>query len=358
MKKLRAFLSRKKASTFKKIPGFFLAGFVVLALIGASYHFWHRPPPIPPNKVVEVAPVKKQLLQQTVTLMGVIHPKHSTVLVAKANGLLDVIVPTGEKVTKGQLIAKMDNLELQNNLQLSEAEEILNQKQLDRLKFVLDKGIVSAREFEEKKQAWIESQKEVSRNKIELNNLQFTAPFEGIVGAYKLREGTQVRQGDPVVSIYDPKTLVIDFDIPCSNLSNIKAGLPLKVMNISYTLTHVQKMLDEDTHMCPADADIQCDNCLIGSAVPVELVILEKPNALLIPYQAIFLRDGKPFVYIVEAGKIQLVAVKTGAQQQDHIEVLSGLKAGQPIVIKGQERLYPEMTVDILPSTPMSTASP
>lgn len=300
-----------------------------------------------PNKLVEVELIKKQRLQQTIHLLGTIHPKHTTVLIAKEAGMLDSLIPTGQKVKKGTLIAKIDNPDLEKNLLLSLSAVELAKAQYERINPLVKSGYVSTKEVEEKKQAWIDAQKELSKTKIELDNLRFYAPFDGIIGAYKKREGSQVNAGEPIVSIYDPSSLVVDFDIPCSNLTTLNEGQPVYVMEKQYSLSHLQKMLDEETHMCPADVDIQCEECLIGATTNVELVVAEKNDTIVIPFQALFLRNSKPFVYIVKKGKVVLVSVKTGLQQQDKIEIVEGLNAGQQLVIKGQERLYPEMAVDI-----------
>jgi membrane fusion protein (multidrug efflux system) len=309
-----------------------------------------------PNKVVEVEVVKQQAIQQRVRLLGIIHPKHTTTLIAKGSGTLDAFIATGQSVSKGTLIATIDNVDVEKNVQLSKSAEQLAKEQYERFAPLTKKGFVSPKEIEEKNQAWISTQKEFSKAKIELDNLRFYAPFDGIVGAYKKREGAQVSQGESVVSVYDPTSLVVDFDIPCSNLTVINEGQKVYVLGKSYSLTHMQKMLDEETHMCPADVDIKCSNCLIGDTVRVDLVVSEKENVIVVPFQALFLRDSHPAVFVVNKGKVQLIPVKTGVKQEDQIEIVEGLKAGQQLIIKGQDRLYPDMSVDIF-SPPEKTSS-
>lgn len=322
---------------------------ILLVLYLAITHFYNKSSEHP-NKLVEVEEIKPQNIQQKIHLLGVIHPKHTTMLIAKGSGTLDVLVATGQKVKKGTLIATIVNADIEKNVQLSESAEQLAKEQYDRFGPLINKGFVSPKEVEEKKHAWINAQKEFSRAKIELYDLQFYAPFDGIVGAYKKREGSQVNQGESVVSIYDPASLVVDFDIPCTNISSVNAGQKVYVNGKKYALSHMQKMLDEDTHMCPADVDIQCETCLIGSTVPVELVTYEKKNAIVIPFQALFLRDSQSVVYVVTNGKVQLISVKTGMKQEDKVEIIKGLKSGQQLIIKGQDRLYPDMSVDIYSS--------
>ncbi|WP_367274388.1 efflux RND transporter periplasmic adaptor subunit [uncultured Legionella sp.] len=322
---------------------------ITMPIILISRFFSHsaEQTPVNPNKMVEVEIVKTQKFQQSIKLLGIIHPKHTTVLVSKGTGMLDELIPTGQKVKKGTLIAKIVNPDIEKNLQLSLSAETLAKAQFDRFNPLLKTGFVSPKEVEEKKQAWLVAQKELSKTKIELDNLRFYAPFDGIIGAYKKREGSEINQGEAVVSIYDPSSLVVDLDVPCSNLTGLNEGQAVRVLGKEYTLTHLQKMIDEHTHMCPADVDIQCDTCLLGTTVNVDLIVAEQQNTIVIPFQALFLRNSEPFVYIVEQEKVTLVPVKTGMKEQDKIEITEGLKPGQQLIIKGQERLYPEMVVDI-----------
>ncbi|KTC86625.1 efflux RND transporter periplasmic adaptor subunit [Legionella brunensis] len=301
-------------------------------------------------KIVEVEEITPHDIQQTTELIGTIRPKHATVLIAKANGMLDSLVATGQKIQKGMLIAKIDNPDMEKNHQLSETAEKIAHTQYDRLSKLLKTGYISAKEVEEKKQAWIEASKNLSQTKIELDTMRFYAPFDGIIGAYKKREGTQVNAGDPIVTIYDPARLTVDFDIPCTNIKSLKEGQHVRILGTEYRLTHIQRMIDEDTHMCPADVDIVCEDCVIGASVDVELVVKEKKKVLVIPYQAVFLKNGKHFVYIVEDHKVILTSVETGLQNKSRIEITSGLKTGHILVINGQERLYPGMTVGIYKS--------
>lgn len=299
------------------------------------------------DKVVEVVNVKPGKIQQTVTLLGTVKPKHATTLVAESTGLLDILVNSGEKVNKGVLIAKLVNPDIEKNYNLSLAAEKLSHEQYLRFQEVKKPGIISAREIEEKKQAWLSAQKETSTAKIQLKTSQFYAPFTGVIGLYKKHEGAQINHGDAVVSIYDPSVLRVDVDIPCTNIEGIRTGQTVKVNHREFKLTHVQKMLDEDTHMCPADIDITCNKCVIGSSVVVELVIKEKRKTLVIPEQAIFLRNGKSFVYKVVQNKVELVPVEIGLEDKNQVEIIKGLNPGDQVISKSPERIFPGMMVGI-----------
>lgn len=339
-------------SRFFRYPKYSLFGLILMiSMIGLGVKFYgnfihHSVSKKSVHKLVEVIPVQFMKLQQSVELIGIIHAKHATTLVAKGSGMLDALALSGQTVKKGELIAQMANPDLEKNLHLSLVSEKLAKEQFHQLKPLIAKGFVSTQEAAQKKQALLEAQKEVSKIRIELDNLRFYAPFDGIIGAYKKREGAQVTVGEAVLNLYDPATLVVDFDVPCNNLKAIRTGQTVHVLGKAYQLTHIQRMIDEESNMCPAHVDIQCRDCLIGSAVTITVVTKERDHALAIPFQALFLKEGQPSVYVVEAGKIVLKSVKTGIKQKDTIEILSGLKPGQWVVLKAQERLYPGLTVD------------
>lgn len=303
------------------------------------------PPPSP--KIVEVITVMPTTIEKKIKLIGTIRPKHSTILVAKGAGMLDPLVSSGQSVKKGDLIAKIINPDIEKSYQLSKETEQLESTQYQRLKNLQPRGFVSAREVEEKKRIWIDAQKEKARTKIELKNMRFYAPFDGVIGAFRIKEGAQISEGAPVVTIYDPNSLTVEIDIPCTNNHSIKEKQPIYILNRLYHLNHVQKMIDDETHMCPADVDIQCTKCLVGASVAGQLIMSKKTGALVIPTQALFLKQGKTHVYKVVANKIELVAVKTGIQEEDKVEIISGIKPGEQIVSKSPERLYPGLDVSI-----------
>ncbi|KTD39985.1 efflux RND transporter periplasmic adaptor subunit [Legionella parisiensis] len=337
---------RNSLSSKYKVIGLSSILFTVLSIYYLFYyHAQTSPPPAP--KIVETVTVAPTTIEKTIRLIGTIRPKHATVLVAKGSGMLDTLISSGQTVEKGDLIAKIINPDIERSYKLSKETEQLENTQYQRFKNLQKPGFVSTREVEEKKRIWIDSQKEKARTKIELKNMRFYAPFDGIIGAFKIKEGAQVTEGAPVVTIYDPNSLTVEIDIPCTNNHSIKENQPIYILNKLYHLTHVQKMIDDETHMCPADVDIQCTDCLVGASVSGRLVVNKKTGVLVIPTQALFLKQGKTHVYKVVNKKIELVPVKTGIQEKDQVEIISGLKSGENIVSKSPERLYPGLEVSI-----------
>lgn len=319
----------------------------ILLSISLYFYLHSKNEPQPPSKVVEVELLKPSSIQKNVSLIGTIHPKHASLLVAKRTGVLDILLTSGQAVKKGELLAKIINPDIEKNYHLSKDAVAIAENQYQRFLNLQNKGFVSLRELEEKKQSLIEAQKDLAKTKIEMKEMRFYAPFDGVIGAFKLREGSQLNVGDAVVTIYDSHTKTIDLDIPCTYLKYIKPNQAVSVFNHKYQLSHIQEMMDEDTHMCPADIDVSCEHCVMGDSVTVQLILKEKQDVLVIPTQALFLQNGKLFVYKVLDNHIELVAVKQGIQDKEKVEIVSGLKAGDSVVSNNPERLYPGMEVTI-----------
>lgn len=324
-----------------------------LALLSVYFLFFSFSPQFPPDvKIVEVVEVKKQNIRQTTRLIGTIKPNKSSIFLAKGNGTLETFAQAGHKAKKGELIAEIDNPEIEKNFTLSESSEKIAKQQYERSTILNKSGNLSKQTLEEKRTAWIEAQKTLMNAKIELDKIKFYAPFDGIVGAFKIRNGSQVKEGDQIVSFYDPSQTIIEVDIPLSIISSIKDGQEVMVNEKTYRLTHVQKMLDEETHMFPAYLDYDCNNCIIGSNIYIQILVQEKKDVIVVPYESVFLKNGKMHVYIAKDDKAHLQPITLGIREKDQIEITSGIKVGDIVIARGQARLYPEIAIKIhSPST-------
>ncbi len=292
------------------------------------------------TKIVEVVNAKRNDIQQTTRFIGTIRAQKATMLVTKAKGVLDIVIPSGTHVKKGDLIGKIRSKDIDKSTQLSEDSSAIAKIQYERALQLLQKGIVSKNAVEEKKTLWIQAQKQLSDANQQFDQTNINAPFDGIIGLFKIKDGSQVQEGDQLVNLYDPSSLIVEFDIPIATVQTIKDHAPIIIDNKKYELTYVQRMLDEETHMCPAYVNIQCNNCIIGASVDVNVSIAEKKSVIVIPYEAIFLREGKTYVYLMSNNQATLTAVTPGIREKESVEITSGIKEGDRIIVRGQARLY------------------
>lgn len=277
------------------------------------------------QKVVEVETVKYDNIKQTVDFIGTIRSKQQTLLTAKSQGILVTYSKPGQFHKKGDLIAEIDNKNIEKNYKILRKSEQIAKTQFDRANALLKSKFANKNFVEEKKSSWLDIQKKLSDAKISSDEYKIYAPFDGVIGLFKIREGAQVFSGDPIVNFYDPNSLLVEFDLPLSVAEEVNDGAQVFLNNQEYKLTHVQKILDEETHMCPAYVEINCPNCIIGTSTDVTITIDSKSSVIVIPYEAVFLKRSKPFVYIVQDNKAILTRVELGIREKDLIEIDSGL---------------------------------
>ena len=315
-------------------------------------------------KTVETEIVKKSDLTETIRLIGTIQAKQSTLFVAKSTGIFLRKSEAGSKVARGTVVAHLENNDLQKTVDLSLHSEQIAKEQYERFLSLSKTNAASKQDVDGRLNAWNEAQRSLASAKIELEKTQFLAPYDGIVGVYLKREGTQVQPGDSIVSFYDPSSLIVEFDIPSDALMSIKDNQSVVINGKPFSLTTVQKMIDPETHMSPASVDYAADNCIIGSVVYVDLVLSHKENAIVLPTEASFVKEGKLFVYTVnKEGKLDLIPISVGIRQEDKVEVLSGLNEGDQVVVKNPGRLYPGISIKsaastLLASAPQNDATP
>jgi membrane fusion protein, multidrug efflux system len=331
----------------KKHKLFIIAFICLLAGFFSYRYFTSSAKPFQDIKIVEVEKLEFKSISQSTNLVGIIKAKHATVLSAQYDGILSIIAVAGTNVIKGDLIANISNLEIEKHYNLTASAEMIAKDQHNRTQKLFRSDAYSQKEFETQQNTWISAQKDLVNAKIAFDKLKFYAPFDGIVGSYKVQEGTEVKIGDPIVVLYDPSKVVVEFDIPSSVMSYIDDGQKLFVSGKEYKLAHVQRMLDEETHMSPASVEILCNDCLIGSNVEVELVLKQKERIIVIPFEAVFLDAEKYYVYVIKDNKTELREVKLGMREKDKIEIVSGVEEKEEIVIQNTGRLYPGVMVKI-----------
>jgi len=266
---------------------------------------------------------------------------------AKATGVLEILKQSGENVAKGTLIARIINPDIEKRYEFAVSTARIAKEQYERTLILMKTGATSKQTSEEKQSALLEAERNLATAKIELDKVRFYAPFDGIIGAYKERDGTEIKNEVSLLSFYNPVALIVEFDIPAPLLASVNIGQKVVIDGKSYALTQVQKMLDPLTHMAPATVDITARGHIIGKTIDVELTGSKKSNVIVLPDEAIFHNQGKSHVYVIKDSKTILTSIELGLRSQDRVEIVKGLVKGDVVVSQGQGRLSEGMKIRI-----------
>ena len=337
------------------------------------------------ESLVRVDRIRVEPLTQTVPVIGRLVALQSGEVAARIGGAVDRFhAEVGDRVDKGQVIAELDTALLEAQLavaegELSEAEADLESSKaalrLSEQEFKRYEGLKGSQAFSkaryedaernvERAKALIrksEAQIAGKRASVELNrlNLQYArikAPYAGVITRRSVEAGAYVRTGDPVVRMLADQSLEVEADVPSIRASSLKAGT-----RVSFTLD------DGSVHSAVVRAALPTENPLTrtrtvrfsptfeerlgtladAQSVTVSVPVGVKRQVITVHKDAIIKRSGKSVVYVVAEGSAQLRPIELGEAAGGRIEVVKGLKNGEEVVIRGNERLQPGAKVRI-----------
>lgn len=350
----------------------------VLLLFRLGQGVWTRlfPPPIqeiPPTKVsvIKLAPGP---FERVVPVAGSLAPVQSADVYAKVGGKVTrVHVTLGQLVKAGQPLATVDSTEW--GLQARQAEAGFSMadqaatvaqrsvERLDRVQQKVGPGVLTATEDETARlqaQGAV-TQRDVARFQRDLahqmvRNATMTAPIDGVVTKVYAQTGAMVGQDFPSFHVDDLSAFVLRCQLGDLELPLVQPGQQVRLRSdsipdvpLSGKVTAVSPSLDAVTRRAPIEISVPGDKAsIIGNVfVRGEVLVGEDPSALVLPTQVVERTLGEIRVQVVVDKKIAQRSLKILAESRQLLSV-SGLSAGQLVVIPGAEHLADGEPVEVV----------
>lgn len=364
-----------------------LVGLVIL--IALAWLIWPSGSP-QPTKVdrrggdmpvpVRVVNVENVLLNTFLNALGTVTPYNSVTVRSRVQGqLVEVLFTEGEFVEKGQLLARIDprayeaalaktlgqqqqNVALLENAQRNLARYQTLRKQDSIPTQQVDAQLALVRQLEGQVKS---DQATVDDAKLQLDFTQIRAPISGRLGLRKVDVGNLLTANDAqgLVVITQTQPISVVFTLPEGDLMQVREPLqanqilPVEVFDRQDTrllasgeLATLDNQIDltTGTFKLKARFDNKDDSLFPNQFVNVRLRVQERQNVLTVAAGAVQQNSQGPFVFLVQPDlKVNIQPVKTGARNQDLIEIVSGLKAGDQVVLEGTDRLREGSVVKI-----------
>jgi membrane fusion protein, multidrug efflux system len=267
-------------------------------------------------------------------------------VLARVSGeVVEILVEEGDKVERGQLLARLDGERLR--LQMIEAKANLDKtaKEYDRYVELHERGLVSASTFEGLRFDVDALKASYELKRLSYNYTKIRAPISGVVSSRNIKLGQHVMAGTAAFKITDTMVLVAYLSIPQTELSKISAGDTAKVrvdampeVEFRAVIARISPTIDPRTGTFRATASIEN---LDGELAPgmfgrFNIAYEKHADALLIPAIAVLEEDNETVVYVVNDGSARRRAIEVGIQSDGFVEVLDGLDAKDQIVVTGQ----------------------
>jgi len=276
-----------------------------------------------------------------------------------------VHVNVGDKVRKGQLLASINNADLQAkraqvNAGITEATAAFNnaQKDYNRFKNLFAENSASQKEMDdmianfEMAKARLESAKQM-KNEV---NAQFTysnitAPFSGTITSKTIEAGNMANPGMPLISIETPGAFEVMAMVPESEIAEIKNGTKVDVLVKSISQTIKGKVTEVSTsakntggqYLVKIALDKTDANIMSGMFTTVQFPVERKAKAamVLVPTEAIVTNGQLSGVYTPSQSNTAMLRwLRLGRTFGDQVEVLSGLNANEAYIVSAEGKLY------------------
>lgn len=337
-----------------------VAGVAILAGLAPAVPAQNGPAPV----VVSVA--AQRLLAPVTAYPGTVISKNTARLAAEVEGRLEWVADVGSVVRKGETLARLDDVLLEQSLLADQAAvarekarleyqsaEVQRLSALVKRKSVPESELdqaVSNRNITEAEIAASEARAALTRERLARTRVR--APFDGVITERLLQGGEWAESGEAILRLVDTSSLEVQTWVPLSALKYIRKGSKLSLVGnpreIVGTVRTIVPVGDNRSRLYELRLVFENGAWPVGTDVRVAVPTGEPRKVLAIPRDALVLRRDGTTVYRIDAeGLAQRVSVNTGIAVGDLIEV-DGIESGDRVVVRGGERLRPGQSVTII----------
>lgn len=301
-------------------------------------------------KDVDVAELKLQNFDHYVQTQGHIESENNVLVSAESMGTITrLFVTEGQRVTKGQTLAQIDNSVIMRNIESMEAQLELATSVYERQKNLWDQKIGTEVQFLQAKTNKESLEKQLASLREQNDKTRIKAPISGTVDAVNVKAGENVAPGMPAFRVVNNNDLKIIARVSEAYVTDIKKGNKVRVdvsesgKEVEATVTFVGRTIDPLSRTFAVEVALPSDQDLRANmTATVRIVFDSNPSALVVPINLIQDINDEKVVYIAEQKGKHLVAsrkVVTVDGVYGNLAEVQGLNAGDKIITVGYQGL-------------------
>jgi RND family efflux transporter MFP subunit len=260
---------------------------------------------------------------------------------AKVSGKIDrmTVVP-GRSVRQGELLARIDAREIQARLEQAVAVRRQAESDLKRSESLREQNILAPSDYDAAQSKFRVADAAVREAETLLGYTRVDAPFDGIITRKLADVGDLAAPGRPLLELEDSRTLRFEADVPEAVVSRLALGdrLPVHLATMPSELQGVVSEIAPATDPGSRTFLVKFDLPATPSVRAGQFGRVEVPvgstSTLRVPASAVVVRGQMELVFVVRDGKASLRIVKTGKRLGDELELVSGVDAGESLVVE------------------------
>ena len=255
-----------------------------------------------------------------------------------------VFVKEGQAVQRGQVLARFRTSAVEPAALSAEAQRRKAEADYARMQNLYKEGAVSEQDVESAEVALRAAQANEASAQKRLDEATVRAPASGVISKRAVDSGDRVKDGDLLFQLVDTRELEFEATVPSEYVSAVRIGAPVTLTvtgadsGLTGRVARVNATVDEATRQVKVYLSVSNrGGRLVGGLFATGRIMLNHVrNAVAVPRTAVRAGpDGKPYVLIVEGGKIARRDVTVGAtdEQASQVEIKTGLQGGETVIV-------------------------
>ncbi|WP_293397158.1 efflux RND transporter periplasmic adaptor subunit [Nevskia sp.] len=306
-----------------------------------------------PQKVSTLL-IKPEPFTETLSATGSLLADEGVELQAEINGKIAAIrFREGSKVSRGELLVKLNDSDLRAQRELAKHNLELAVLREQRVGQLVKEGIVTASDYDTAKYEVSARIDQISIIDAQIEKTEIRAPFDGVVGLRYVSEGSYVNATTRVATLQQIDRLKVNFSVPEKYAGRVKVGSAISFSIVGSdrrfqgSIYAFDPRIDAGTRTVVIRAN--CANpdgvLLPGAFANVELELARLDDAILVPAEAVIPGVSEKNVFVLVDGKATRRAVEIGTRTTNQVQILSGLAAGDRLIVSGLQQMREGLSV-------------
>jgi membrane fusion protein (multidrug efflux system) len=305
---------------------------------------------------VEGMVLKPSAISEKLEVTGNILPFESTEIKPEISGRVVYLnINEGSIVSKGQLLVKLFDADLQAQLKKLQVQLQIAEKTEERQKELLKISGISQQDYDLSLLQLTNLKADIELVQVNIGKTEIRAPYSGKLGLKNVSPGAYISPSNILTNISQVNQLKIEFSIPEKYSSQIRNGMEVNFSvegspNIyKAAISATESSVEQNTRNLKIRALVKRgDRYLIpGNFAKVEIILGRNEKAIMIPSQAIIpVARGKQVVTL-KNGQVSFIPVITGVRDSSRVQVVEGLSAGDTLITTGLLFIRPDSKIKL-----------
>ncbi|MEJ0037304.1 MAG: efflux RND transporter periplasmic adaptor subunit [Gammaproteobacteria bacterium] len=297
---------------------------------------------------VIAAIARPERIVSQINALGTARANEAVEITSKVSNTVTVVRFTdGQRVPKGQVLVELDSAQARADLAAAEAASAESASQVKRSRELIQSRVISESQFEQLEATMKANDARVAAARSRVDDTVIRAPFAGRVGLRRVSVGSLVNPGATMTTLDDLSVIKVDFSVPENFLAGLREGLEVTATAAAFpgrrfigTVTGVDSRIDPVSRSITVRAAVPNADLALKPGMFLNVTLVrDEHQALMVPEAALVPEQSRQFLFVIEEGRATRREVRIGGRQPGRVEIVSGLKAGEQVVVEGTQKV-------------------